>query len=221
MLLRDRMIVMNIDIGYNKYNKERVILMKELQMPLIYKDNDMIGYGGDQEWFLDSWARRAGCASVLASNMYAYYLHQSSYELSSFLKVMESMFHQMTPGYMGYPYLYKFARTFVKIMKEEDIDLKPVYQKKSKNYKHAMMFVKESIDDGHPISMLILHHHAKELEDDNWHWVCLSGYIPTEKGYDIIFSDCGQRRVIDSHILFDTSHKNVFKMVRMKNDPTK
>ena len=69
------------------------------------------------------------------------------------------------------------------------------------------------------MGLLILHHRAKELEDDNWHWVCISGYIKKEDGYDIIFSDCGERRVLDARILFDPYYKNVFKMVRMKKDP--
>lgn len=191
----------------------------ELKIPTIYQNQKIIGYGGDQEWFHDPWARRAGCASVLASNMYAYYHQNSIYEQADFLKIMEMMFHHMTPGNMGYPYLYKFARTFVKVMNEEGYHFKPVYQKRSKNYKHAITFVLQSLDEGHPVGMLILHHRSPELEEDNWHWICLSGYIKKENGYDIIFSDCGERRIIDSRVLFDTHCYNVFKMLRMKNDP--
>ena len=195
--------------------------MVELKIPQIYQDNKFIGYGGNQDWFLDLWARRAGCASVLASNMYAYYIHKERYDLDEFLPVMDKMFQKMTPGNMGYPFLYKFGRTFVKMMADENYYLKPVYQKKSKNYKHALSFVLESLDDAHPVGMLILHHRAKELEEDNWHWICLTGYIKKDYGYDIIFSDCGERRIIDDRILFDTYYKNVFMMVRMKKDPTK
>lgn len=164
----------------------------ELKIPIIYQNQQMIGYGGNQEWFHDTWAQKAGCASVLASNMYAYYHQNSVYELSEFLKVMEKMFHHMTPGYMGYPYLYKFARTFMKMMKSEGFAFKPVYQKRSKNYKHAMTFVLQSLDEGHPVGMLILHHSAPELEEDNWHWICLSGYIPRKKGMILFFLIVGK-----------------------------
>lgn len=194
--------------------------MKELQMPIIYENSQPIGYGGNQDWFYDEWAQKAGCASVLASNLFAYYHPQYQYTKEEFLKIMEEMFSLMTPGHMGYPFLYKFARTFVKRMAAEEMHFHPVYQKKSKNYKHALSFVLKSIDEGHPVGMLILHHRAEELEEDNWHWVCLSGYIESESHYRIIFSDCGKRREIDSRILFDTHHHNVFKMVRMKKDPT-
>lgn len=190
--------------------------MKELNIPIIYDGKTRIGYGGDQDWFHDDWAVKAGCASVLASNLYAYYHTQDNFQKTEFLKIMEDMFSHMTPGVMGYPFLYKFARTFVKRLDEDNICLQPVYQKKSKNYKHALSFVLKSIDEGHPVGMLILHHRATELEEDNWHWICLSGYQESEHHYRIIFSDCGQRREIDSRILFDTHHSNVFKMVRMK-----
>lgn len=190
--------------------------MVELQMPLIYIDEKQIGYGGDQDWFHDKWAQRAGCASILASNLYAYYHHQETYQLNEFMEIMEEMFEIMKPGHMGYPYLYKFARSFVKRLQQDHIYLKPVYQKKSKNYKHALTYVLDSLNAGHPVGMLILYHRAPELEEDNWHWICISGYIPTNRGHDIIFSDCGERRIVDSHILFDTHPHNVFKMVHMK-----
>lgn len=190
--------------------------MKELMMPRIYQKTTLIGYGGDQEWFHNEWAIKAGCASVLASNLYAYYHQQEAYQKVDFLKVMEDMFELMTPGRMGYPFLYKFAHTFVSMMEEADIHLIPIYQKKSKSYEDAIHFVKKSIDENHPVGMLILHHRAKELEDDNWHWVCISGYKESGNHYQIIFSDCGQRRLIDARILFDIHYSNVFKMVRFK-----
>ena len=200
---------------------EVIKIMKELHIPHIYNSEKLIGYGGNQDWFEDEWAQKAGCASVLASNMYAYYQHQETFSKNQFLSIMNSMFKNMTPGQMGYPFLYKFARTFVDILGEEGIYLQPVYQKKSKDTKHALSFVLKHIDEGHPIGMLILYHRAPELKDDNWHWVCLSGYIETKDGYDIIFSDCGERRIINADILFDTHCHNVYKMVSMKKDPIK
>lgn len=193
--------------------------MKELNIPRIYNSQELIGYGGNQDWFKDKWARQAGCASVLASNLYGYYHQQEKPSKDEFLSLMNEMFILMKPGTMGYPFLYKFSRTFIKRMNEDTIHLIPIYQKKSKSYEHALSFVLDSIQDNHPVSMLILHHNAKELEDDNWHWICLTGYEVKNNNYYIIFSDCGERRIIDSRILFDTQRKNVFKMVRMKKDP--
>ena len=50
------------------------MMKKELSMIHIYENNQLIGYGGNQEWFEDSWAQKAGCASVLASHPSLYLL---------------------------------------------------------------------------------------------------------------------------------------------------
>ena len=48
---------------------EVIKIMKELHIPHIYNSEKLIGYGGNQDWFEDEWAQKAGCASVLASNI--------------------------------------------------------------------------------------------------------------------------------------------------------
>lgn len=188
----------------------------ELPLTKVYENNELIGYGGDQDWFEERWARRAGCASVLATNLVSYYKNIKTSNKDEFVKNMEEMFTWMTPGRMGFPYLYKFAHQFVAYFRLQGLSFKPIYQKTSKSYEHALSFVLKSIDEKHPVGLLILHHRAHELKDDNWHWVCISGYIKKESGYDIIFSDCGKRRILDAKILFDVCKFNVFKMVRFQ-----
>lgn len=38
-------------------------MKKELSMIHIYENNQLIGYGGNQEWFEDLWAQKAGCGT--------------------------------------------------------------------------------------------------------------------------------------------------------------
>ena len=47
--------------------------MMILDYPKVYKKNKCVSHGGNQEWFLDSWARKAGCASVSATDIFLYY----------------------------------------------------------------------------------------------------------------------------------------------------
>ena len=47
----------------------------------------------------------------------------------------------------------------------------------------------------------------------------ITGYKHSCDGEWIVFSDCGIRREIDAHILFDINEKNVMKMVSMKKNP--
>ena len=52
-------------------------------------------------------------------------------------------------------------------MEKENVHLTPKYLKKSKSVESSIQFMKKSIDQKHPVGVLILSHRAKELEDDN------------------------------------------------------
>lgn len=190
--------------------------MSEINIVNIYEGDRLIGYGGDQDWFLDDWAQKAGCASVLGSNLYAYYHHINRCSKEEFLKIMNDLYGYMTPGRMGFPYFYKFAHQFIKRMEEDHIYLKPTYLKKSKSYEESLSFVKNSIDNAYPVGMLILTHQAKELEDDNWHWMCISGYEKIEDDYLIIFSDCGVKKRVSAKVLFECDVRNIVKLLRFE-----
>ena len=190
--------------------------MPELTMTKVYNNQNLIGYGGNQDWFLDSWAKKAGCASVLGSNMYAYYMNIEESQKDEFLSMMNDLYSYMTPGRMGFPFFYKFAHQFVNRMEKENVHLTPKYLKKSKSVDSSIRFVKKSIDQKHPVGVLILSHRAKELEDDNWHWICITGYEIRENKTMIVFSDCGVRRQIDATILFDIHPRNVVKLVKFE-----
>ncbi len=86
-------------------------MKKELPIMIFHKDNQDY-YGGDQDWFSDEWARRAGCASVCAADMACFYEHKLDISYPDFLELMIKMFKLNTPGIMGFPYFYKFAKNF-------------------------------------------------------------------------------------------------------------
>ena len=78
--------------------------MPELTMTIVYNNQNLIGFGGNQDWFLDSWAKKAGCASVLGSNMYVYYMNIEESQKDEFLSMMNDFYSYMTPGRMGFPF---------------------------------------------------------------------------------------------------------------------
>ena len=187
--------------------------MSELSITKIYFNHKQVGYGGNQDWFADPWAVKAGCGSVLGSNLYAYYKGINTAFKSEFINIMEDLYRHMTPGKMGYPYFYKFAHAFVARMEKEGMQFKPRYLKKSKSVQQSLDFVKKAIDSQNPVGVLILHHNAPEMKEDNWHWVCITGYEETESGTDIIFSDCGARRMVKANIFFDPNPVNIVKLL--------
>lgn len=181
-----------------------------LDYPKIYQDDKLIGLGGNQDWFSDSWARKAGCASVSATDIFIYYTkRESKFDKITYLDYMSEMFKLMEPGKRGFPYVYIYARRLSRLLSncKYQIYRRPVVYQASK-------VVKESIDNGHPLGLLILTHRRRKIRDDLWHWVTIVGYEETSKGLDIVFLDCGEEKKIPARILFEKSRLNVVKMVR-------
>lgn len=190
-------------------------MKKELPIMIFHKDNQDY-YGGDQDWFEDEWAQKSGCASVCAADMACFYQNKLDISYNDFLDLMKKMFKINKPGIMGFPYFYKFAKNFEKYMKCAGITVEPIYQKITETPKQGIQFVKEAINHDHPVGMLILTHEAKILEEETWHWMCITGYEEKEEETDIIFSSCGERVIVDASTLFNKSHKNIVKLITFK-----
>lgn len=199
-------------------------MKKELHCPLIMKDGELIGYGGNQEWFPGSFQRLAGCGSVTGSNIAAIYaqtredmraLYQprqkrDTYE--AYLQLMETMYGYMKPGFMGYPLIGKFAKDFISYAKDRGVILKSDSLFLPKEKHRALDFIFQGISRENPVAFLILRHPAKELREDNWHWVTITGF--DEKEEKIIWSNCGEREEIDWNMLFDSGSKYYVGIVR-------
>ena len=175
-------------------------MRKELCCPQIIKDGRIIGYGGDQEWFPGDFQRLAGCGSVTGSNIAALYAMnkdefkslyqpeegQDAKEQEQYLKLMQTMYQYMKPGFMGYPLIGRFAKDFIL----------------------------PSLKEENPVAFLILRHPAYELREDNWHWVTITGF--DEEKELLIWSNCGEREEIDWNMLFDTDKKYYVGMVKFQ-----
>lgn len=199
-------------------------MRKELYCPLIQRDGEIIGYGGNQEWFSGSFQRLAGCGSVTGSNIAAIYaktkpkmkalyqweLNADNYD--AYLKLMETMYGYMKPGFMGYPLIGRFAKDFKAYAADRGIVLesKSLFLPKEKN--QALEFIFQGICNGDPVAFLILRHPAKELREDNWHWVTVTGF--DEEQEKLIWSNCGEREEIDWNMLFNPGSKYYVGIVR-------
>lgn len=174
-------------------------------------------YGGDQEWFDSQWAKQAGCASVLASNLFCYYGHHLDMSLMNFRIVMDQMFDIFTPGVMGFPFYKKFAAYFSDFMKAQGHELETVMYRKTENPVDGFAFVKDCIDQGMPVGMLILTHRHKDIEEETWHWMCITGYTEDETKKEVIVSSCGEKVTLNVNALFDPHPMNVVRMLSFKD----
>lgn len=205
--------------------------IKELNFPIIYREDDIAEYGGNQEWFPQGWQRKAGCGSTSGANLAAYYAANNPimekiyngntirFDQSEFLQLMEEMYTFMRPGPMGFPYVEKFAKQFIKFCEKYNIAMEADILETFDKSEDAFQFVKGNIDKERPVALLILHHRAWELREDNWHWVTVTGYMEDDNRVDksrIILSNCGERQTVDTNILFEVHSKNTIRMVSFR-----
>ncbi len=184
-------------------------MIKEVPIIQIEKDHK-IYYGGTQDWFDTEWGRNAGCASVLASNLACFYLDENDKSYEDYKELMNTMFSINKPGILGFPYFNKFINNFIQYMEDHNIHM-DVINKRYDSIEDGFNFVKECIDDNRPIGLLILTHKAKILEDETWHWMCITGY--DDEKHEVIYSSFGKRLTISADILFDVSTCNILKMM--------
>ena len=207
------------------------MMRKELYCPNITKEGRMIGYGGNQEWFSGDFQRLAGCGSVTGSNIAAIYamskdqyqiLYRTEYERceqKEYLKLMETMYEYMKPGFMGYPLIGRFAKDFKRYARDRGIIFESEQLFLPKTKQQALDFILPAIKEENPVAFLILKHPAYELREDNWHWVTITGF--DEEKEILIWSNCGEREKISWNMLFDTEKKYYVGMVKFKEGERK
>jgi hypothetical protein len=204
---------------------------KELNFPMVYQGDTMVGYGGNQEWFSHDWKKKAGCGCTSGTNLAAYYASSrlemagiydgnlKRFDRAEYVQAMEEMYTYMRPGLMGYPYVKKFGRQFAKFCREHGFEAEARFCHGFHSREEAMGFVKESIDGGDPVALLILFHRAHALKEDNWHWVTITGYREEEGNSgvpEVILSNCGERQTVNAHQLFEIHRNNTIRMVSFR-----
>jgi len=204
---------------------------KELNFPLIYHKDSIVGYGGNQEWFSHDWKKKAGCGCTCGTNLAAFYAsshpkmagiydgNTNRFNQAEYVRAMEEMYAYMKPGLIGFPYVKKFGRQFVKFCREHGVEVKAEFCRSFRDKEDAFAFVRESIDEGNPVALLILFHRAHTLKKDNWHWMTITGYTEQEEnpdGAEIILSNCGERQTVNARQLFEVHRKNTIRMVRFR-----
>ena len=135
-------------------------------------------------------------------------------EQEQYLKLMQTMYQYMKPGFMGYPLIGRFAKDFKRYAADRGIEFKSEQLFLPKSKEQALDFILPSLKEENPVAFLILRHPAYELREDNWHWVTITGF--DEEKELLIWSNCGEREEIDWNMLFDTDKKYYVGMVKFQ-----
>ncbi|HBC26500.1 MAG TPA: hypothetical protein DC013_03725 [Ruminococcaceae bacterium] len=200
-------------------------MINELNFPVVLENGREIAYGGDQDWFPQKFQQNAGCASTTGANLAAYYAkndpkcarfyrgNTGRFLKTEYLDCMQELYRYMTPGFMGFPLVNRFARKFVQFAGEHGgVSVRPHILCRENRPGERIRFVKQAIGGGNPVALLILRHRAPELEEDNWHWVTVTGWIEDAAGDSVIFSDCGKRDIHPMNVVFEPRSENVLRM---------
>ena len=197
----------------------------ELQMPVI-SDGTRIAYGGDQEWCRNAWYRRSGCGPTTAVNLCAWYAshcpamrplyagNTEPFSREEYTDQIEELFRFITPGFMGFPYAEKFVTHFLMYARSRSVQMTGACCDKNASAEQMFDFVRCGIDTGNPVPLLILHHRAKALSDDQWHWITVSGYTDGTDGRQLIASNCGERELWPADLMFEQHPRNAVRILR-------
>lgn len=189
-------------------------MIKEVPF-LHFNVNGQDNYGGNQEWYADRFAQMAGCSAVLASNLYYYYTNHLNVSYPAYRETMDFWFEKNKPGLIGFPYFMKFIHNFLEEMAYHHLSLRVEMKKGTTSIEDGWSFVTHAIDEGRPVGMLILTHTSKAIDEETWHWMCITGYDDEKK--EVIISSVGQRITMDAKTLFQPCFRNVVKMLSFVN----
>ena len=192
-------------------------------------------FGGSQDWYGEKWKRMAGCASVAAANLAAFYgLDRSAdtpgpdrhlekgyrpgkkeelviYTKNEYLSLMERMFALMRPGLLGFPFFRRFRRRFIAYAARNGVYLEGKSLARWKDISQPLAFITEALAANDPVVMLILRHKSPELKHQTWHWMTITGCSSEDRTLRI--SNYGNEEQIDAAVLFEPSFSNWVKLL--------
>lgn len=162
------------------------------QLWLLSPDGES-GYGGHQEWYPQSWQRKAGCGPTVGANI-IWYLARTRPELlplwphsgshkAHMLRLMEETWPYITPTAMGVNKTSILRDGIRKFAGDKGIDfatgtleIPPLPMPRPK-YPQVRQFIAEAMSKDRPIAFLNLSNGALTALD-SWHWVTLIAIDP-------------------------------------------
>jgi hypothetical protein len=196
------------------------ISIKRPELFTITESDNKTYFGGDQEWYIESWPRKAGCGPVCASNITSYLAHTrnqykslytvDSMEKCDFLKHMDELFRYITPGHMGVNTLKKFYDGFKNFVSDKQIEL-DMYtfsvddiSSKNRNLEELALFVEKALSNDTPLAFLNLCN-GNEERLQSWHWITITAADIKKDSIIAVASDEGKKIEFDLSLWYLTT----------------
>ena len=163
--------------------------------------------GGSQEWYEDSWHKKAGCGPVAATNLIWSNTHPKG-GIEQYQELMHEMYPCFTPGLQGINTSVLFTDSIMRYITKYDLKLNPVAldipSRPRRRPKAGTVcdFIVTALQSSAPVAFLNLSNGTvRNLE--NWHWVTIIALDPDTMQANI--SDYGKVLEINISIWLKTS----------------
>ena len=191
--------------------------MADIQLELsCILDEDQKHFGGDQHWYKAKWHSLSGCGPTVAATILAHiaentpscrtlYRYDFPLQKEDFVRHMEQVREYVKPGMKGLTSKTFFACETRRFAADRGVILKTHILNKSFSANEAYDRIKQSIDGGYPLALLILKNPAPELEEFTWHWMIIIGY---KENMQIVMTTWGKIFDLDFEKVWNHTGKN-------------
>ena len=173
-------------------------------------------YGGNQEWFTDTWMKIGGCAAVTACDLCIYLAkyrgltelypfdaqHVTREEYLSFGMQMKKYLTPRATGIYKTDIYVDGFQEYLADLGASSVAMEGISGKEA--YETAADIIKEQIGRGLPLPYLMLLHRDKKLDDYVWHWFLLNGYDDDGGRLKVSVVSYGKKIWMDLHHLWST-----------------
>ena len=174
-------------------------MLVEPELPALKGLSGETYIGGSQEWYEDSWHKKAGCGPVAATNLIWSMTHPEG-GIEQYLELMRDMYPCFTPGLQGINTSVLFTDGIMRYIAEHGLKLTPqaldIPSRPRRRPKEGTVrdFILTALKSSVPVAFLNLSNGTvSNLE--NWHWVTIIALDPDTMQADI--SDYGKVLEVD------------------------
>lgn len=189
--------------------------MKIVNFPII----DSTYFGGNQAWMSQKKHAAGGCGVIAAANLTAYYRGQTELSRDSYMVVVESLYHWLSPVHLfnpfapentyGLPFFRRFARRLARYFESIGLHRQPEILSQP-GYEAAREFIRRSLQAADPVIILIIGH--RRLKRYNNHYMTITGF--DDAAQTVFFSTWGVEESLPLRQLYHGA--TIFRLARFK-----
>ncbi len=149
-------------------------------------------FSGDQHWYKAKWHSLSGCGPTAAATILAHiaehakgcrplYSYDFPLKKTDFIKHMGEVREYVKPGINGLTSKTYFACEVRRFAESRNVTISTKLINKNYSTQEAFEKIKQSINNGFPLALLILRNPNRELEEFTWHWMVIIGYKDDNK----------------------------------------